>query len=157
MDLVKTDDYPEKAASFFYAGYNCAQATALAFAEFFDLKTTDVQKAMAGFGGGFSGRRETCGAISAMVYILGLAHGDYEPNDNDKKTAFYELVRSAIEDFEKEFGTTICKNLLEEYDINPQKNPQVRDEAYYRSRPCALFIKKAARLIAKNLQRKELA
>lgn len=157
MNLVKTDDYPEKAASFFYAGYNCAQATALAFAKELGLDESEVQNAMAGFGGGFSGRRENCGAISALVYIAGLKEGNYNPNNNQEKTAFYEKVRNAIEVFEKEFGTVICKDLLEKYDIEVKTDPRERDEAYYRSRPCALFIKKAARLIAENLQRKELA
>ena len=144
---MTTNELQEKAASYFYSGFNCAQSTALAFADILQLDKDEVQRAMAGFGGGIAGRRETCGAVSGIVYIAGLCKGDYDPNNNVDKTAFYEAVRNAIAEFENEFGTTMCKELLEKYDIAPQTNPQERNEAYYRSRPCDKFIKKAVGII----------
>lgn len=147
---MNSKEYEEKAAGYFYSGLNCAQATALAFAKELGLDEIEVQNAMAGFGGGFSGRRENCGAISALVYIAGLQEGNYNPNNNQEKTAFYEKVRNAIEAFEKEFGTVVCKDLLEKYDVQVKTDPQERNEAYYRSRPCDRFIKKAASIIAKD-------
>ena len=94
----------ERAAKFFTDGYNCAQATAAAFADDYGLKHDEVVRMTAGFGGGMGGQREQCGAVSAMIFMAGIAFGDYDPKDNAKKTELYNLVKKMVngEEFPKE-------------------------------------------------------
>ena len=92
-------------------GYNCAQATAAAFAADFGLTPEAVLTMTAGFGGGMGGLRETCGAVSAMVYVAGLQAGHYAPGDTAAKKALYDLVKEMQREFVAQFGTTCCREL----------------------------------------------
>ncbi len=147
-DIVR---YGEKAVEYFCTGYNCAQSTAAAFAECADLGPQTVFTAMAGFGGGIGGLRETCGAISGMVWALGTIEGAYDPLDTEAKTAFYESIRGAIEEFKGKFGTICCRELLLKAECIPQPDPSVRNAEYYAKRPCAHFIQAAAEIAARKI------
>ena len=88
---------------------------------------------MAGFGGGFRvGEKHV--AQFLLWYIFSISPGDYEPNDNDK--AFMNSFDRQSKTL-KEFGTTICK-IFRRIRYKSTKSSS-RDEAYYRSRPCALL------------------
>jgi C_GCAxxG_C_C family probable redox protein len=63
----------------FRQGYNCAQSTAVAFADDFALDRGWMLRMTAGFGAGMGGLRETCGAVSAMAFVAGLQMGGYAP------------------------------------------------------------------------------
>jgi C_GCAxxG_C_C family probable redox protein len=138
----------ESAVDFFCKGYNCAQSTAAAFANEAGFNPETITSMMAGFGGGVGGTREMCGAVSGMVWALGIAHGSYDPNDNDAKTKMYKTVRGAIEEFTKKFGTTNCRELLLKSGCLPKPDPSVRNAEYYASRPCAHFVEAAAEIAA---------
>jgi C_GCAxxG_C_C family probable redox protein len=139
----------EKAVDYFTKGYNCAQSTASAFAEETGLDPQDVLNMMAGFGGGIGGSREMCGAVSGMVYALGLLNGTYDPHDTAAKTRLYENVRRGIEEFREKFGTTCCKELLLKAGCLPKPEPSVRDAEYYAKRPCARLVEEAAEIAAR--------
>jgi len=139
----------EKAVDCFTKGYNCAQSTAYAFAEEAALDPQAVLNMMSGFGGGVGGSREMCGAVSGMVYALGLLNGDYDPLDVRAKTRLYEKVREAIAEFRGEFGTTCCKELLLKAGCLPKPEPSVRNAEYYAKRPCAHFVERAAEIAAR--------
>src|SRR5512142_3384750 len=87
------------AVAYFNQGYNCAQSVAAAYADEFGLDVATALKMTAGFGGGMGGLRETCGAVSGLVFIAGLQLGDYAPNDNDAKKQLYALVKRAVHEF----------------------------------------------------------
>jgi C_GCAxxG_C_C family probable redox protein len=138
----------EKAVEYFCDGYNCAQSTASAFAEGVGLDPETVLNMMAGFGGGVGGTREMCGAVTGMVFVLGLSHGTYDPHDNEAKTALYKNVREAIEEFKTKFGSTCCRELLVKAGCLPKPEPSVRNAEYYAKRPCAHFVHEAAEIAA---------
>lgn len=142
------EDFGEKAVEFFSKGYNCSQSTAAAFAEYFSLDEQEVLRSMAGFGGGIGGQREMCGAVTGMIYVLGHLLGNYDPHDTASKTELYKTVRALTEDFKKEFGTTNCRELLLKASIIPKPDPSQRNAEYYRKRPCAHFVRKAAELVS---------
>ncbi len=48
------------------------------------------------------------GAVTGMVFIMGLANGGYEANDANAKTAFYARVREAVGELTAQFGTIIA-------------------------------------------------
>jgi len=154
MEAIVSDimNYGEIAVLHFTKGHNCAQATALAFAPDYGLDDATVLCAMAGFGAGMGGLRETCGAVSAMVYVAGLHTGGYLPSDNAAKKALYELVREMVGQFSDEHGTTCCRELLKKAACFPKTDPSERTAQYYAVRPCARFVASAARIIEKTLQ-----
>ena len=141
----------ERAAKFFTDGYNCAQATAAAFADDYRLKHDEVVRMTAGFGGGMGGQREQCGAVSAMIFMAGIAFGDYDPKDNEKKTELYNLVKKMTAEFKDAYGTTNCRELLSKVNIFPKPDPSERTAEYYKARPCIRFVIKAAEIMKQNL------
>jgi C_GCAxxG_C_C family probable redox protein len=143
-------NHGEKAVEFFCGGYNCAQSTAAAFAEEAGIGAESITAMMAGFGGGIGGTREMCGAVSAMVWALGLSGGKYDPSDNEAKTALYQSVREAIHEFTEKFGTTNCRELLQKAGCLPKPDPSVRNAEYYAKRPCAHFVEAAAEIAARR-------
>ncbi|HPX26900.1 MAG TPA: C-GCAxxG-C-C family protein [Treponemataceae bacterium] len=145
------EDFGEKAVDFFSKGYNCSQSTAAAFAEYLGLDLKEVLRGMAGFGGGVGGQREMCGAVTGMIYILGHIYGDYDPHNTEAKTALYKAVRELSDKFKAEFGTTNCRELLLKASIIPKPDPSERNAEYYKKRPCAHFVRKAAELAASKL------
>ncbi len=134
----------DTSVDFFCKGYNCAQASAAAFADIAGLETEQVLSMMAGFGGGIGGSRELCGAVSGMVWAIGAGFGEYDPHDNEAKTRLYKTVRAAIEEFKAGFGTTCCRDLLLSAGCLPKPDPSVRNAEYYAKRPCAHFVRFAA-------------
>ena len=55
------------------------------------------------------------------------------------------------EEFKKEHGTIICRELLGLPDGADEPTPSKRTEQYYQERPCENFIKTAAKIIEKEL------
>ncbi len=144
-------NYCDKAEALFLRGYNCAQATAAAFAEDLGLETSLVLRSTAGFGGGTGGLRETCGAVSAMAYLAGLHAGAHAPEDLVTKTALYDLVKKMVREFTALHGTTCCRDLLEKAGCLPLPNPSERDAKYYALRPCARIVASAAEISSRTL------
>ncbi len=105
----------------------------------------------AGFGGGIGGLRETCGAISGMAFVSGLARGSYSPDDTESKTAFYALIQEAHGEFISRFGTGVCRELLDKFDCGYSAAPSERTKEYYEKRPCARIVGEAAAIIARKL------
>ena len=135
----------ERARELFLEGCNCAQAVFLAFAED-KLDRETALKIASGFGGGMAGMRDVCGAVSGMLMALGLKYGYSDPKDRAGKTAQYELVRALADEFKKENGSIICRELLGLDENFKPKPPEARTEGYYKKRPCGELCKQAAEI-----------
>ena len=144
-------DHATKARELFCSGYNCAQAVAGAFAEEMGLPLETVTKIASGFGGGMGGMRETCGAVSGMFMTIGMLKGHALPESNEEKTAHYARIRALADAFKAEHGTLICRDLLASLPGKLSENPSERTAEYYKSRPCALYVEDAARIVEKML------
>ena len=145
-------DHAVRARELFCSGYNCAQAVAGAFAEEMGLPLETVMKLASGFGGGMGGMRETCGAVTGMFMAAGMLRGYGVPGNQEEKTAHYARIRALAEAFEAEHGTLICRNLLSVLPGKLSQNPSERTAEYYKTRPCALFVEDAARIVEKMLE-----
>ena len=135
----------ERARELFLESCNCAQAVFLAFAED-KLDRETALKIASGFGGGMAGMRDVCGAVSGMLMALGLKYGYADPKDRAGKTAQYELVRALADEFKKENGSIICRELLGLDENFKPKPPEARTEGYYKKRPCSELCKQAAEI-----------
>ena len=141
----------ERAAALFNEGYNCAQAVVLAFSDLFEEDEQTLATAVSGFGGGFSRMREVCGAVSGMTYVLSRLFGYSDPKDTDAKMHTYDIVRSACQKFEAQFGSIVCRELLGLKQKSDEPTPSPRTEEYYHRRPCGEYVAIAARILGQKI------
>lgn len=139
---MKNDiDRVKKASELFREGYNCSQAVFCAYSDLYGFDFDTSLKISSGFGGGFGRMREVCGAFSAVTMIAGL-----EGNGVDK-TAVYEKVRQLADEFRKENGSIICKELLGVSGAPQSHVPDKRTQEYMKKRPCPEIVEQAAMII----------
>ena len=139
-------DHSTKARDLFLSGCSCSQAVFGAFADEFGIDQETAFRLASSFGGGMGGMRETCGAVTGMLMAAGMKWGYSDIENLDIKTAHYARTRTLIESFKAEHGTIVCRELLAHLD-ELKTNPSARTAEYYKQRPCAMFVKTAARLI----------
>jgi C_GCAxxG_C_C family probable redox protein len=89
---------------------NCAQTVLL-----FGLLAMDQDPgsvALAGYmGGGMARMGETCGALSGAVLTLGVRK-QLGREDSSNPSDTFDFLQNLFRDFEAEFGTARCKELL---------------------------------------------
>lgn len=95
----------DEACNLFEDGYVCSQAVFGVFCEEFGLSKNDAFKIAACFGSGMR-QAEVCGACTGALMAIGLKYGE------DKKTCD-RLSNRFFEEFRKENGSFICRDLLE--------------------------------------------
>lgn len=136
----------ELAAELFYNGYNCAQSVFCAFCEDFNIDFETGLKMSSSLGGGMGRLREVCGAVSSMFLIAGLKYGYTENNNDEIKANHYKLIQTLADRFKKETGSIICRELLGDLIKDNSHIPEKRTKEYYKTRPCAKFVKLAAKI-----------
>ena len=138
----------KKAKELFEQGYNCAQAVFGAFAEDLGIDFDMAVKISSGFGGGMGRLREVCGTVSGMFLVLSMKYGYDDPNANEEKKALYKDIQALSEEFKRENGSIICRELLG-LTIKGADNPvpETRTEKYYKKRPCSELCEYAADLL----------
>lgn len=100
-------DYAEKATALHGEGCNCCQAVIMCCAERFGLSEDQAYHLGAFFGAGMR-QGEVCGAASGALMGLGLQYGDENNRQCGKSKEFLEA-------FQKEFGTLLCREILEKH------------------------------------------
>lgn len=136
----------------FLKGYNCTQAVTVAFSDVFGLEDEKLARISGGFGGGMGRMREVCGTFSGIVMILSEVYGYSEPKNLEAKKALYEKIRAAAEEFRRDNGSIICKELLGLEKAEASAEPEARTPEYYKKRPCPLLCKYAADLAEKIIK-----
>jgi C_GCAxxG_C_C family probable redox protein len=139
--------HKEKAQELFKAGYNCSQAILGAFCEEYGMDFETAMKMSVSFGGGMGRMREVCGTVSGMFMVLGLA---YWEKDSDK-SSHYKRVQELAEEFKKNNGSIICKELLKGIESSTSPIASERTEQYYKKRPCVELVGDAADILDKYL------
>lgn len=135
------------AVEYFKQGYNCAQSVFLAYADRYGFDKDTALRVSSSFGGGMGRLREVCGAVSSMFAIAGLEKGYTSPTDDETKAKHYELIQNLAQKFKTEFGTILCRELLNLPAGADSPTPSKRTEKYYQERPCEDFIRFASELI----------
>ena len=103
----------EEAKAYHEKGFNCAQAVALPFCEELGMPKQAAMKALEGFGAGMGDRMQTCGALSGAVFVAGLKHSDGNLEAPASKAATYQLCGKICRTFERQCGSTICREIKE--------------------------------------------
>ena len=124
----------------FKKGYNCCQSVVLAFADILGLDKKTLLAVSVGFGGGFGRTRNLCGAVSAYAIVLGL-YRNHDSDPHKDKAAIYKEVQYLVAKFKERNGSDNCGELLKNVkNLTAGYEPQVRDDEYYRVRPCVKFV-----------------
>ena len=138
-------NHGEKAFNLFKSGYNCAQAVAVSFCDLTGLTEKQAARMASGFGGGIGRMREVCGAVSGMFMVLGLLYGYDDPKDDATKKVLYTDVQALAEEFKKDAGSIICRDILRNPPSAP--SPRPRTAEYYAMRPCERMVFNAASIL----------
>ena len=149
-DVVRTE-LTDRAVKLFNSGYNCAQATLCAFADKTEVDEKQLRRVASDFGGGMSGTRETCGAVTGMLMALGLIKGYDDVTDTAHKQRLYAEGRELIDDFTSEFGTTTCAELSGKVAAGFKENPHPLVKCHGNCRACSAFVAYAAGLLEAHL------
>ncbi len=167
----------EHAVELFRQGYNCTQSVAMAVSDLYGIHPGLMARLSASFGGGIGRMRETCGAACGMFLLAGLEvtePGDSCPAEQvaiDEnpypsavlKKANYEVVQRLAAAFRQECGSLKCSELLglstvgdanTDNQVRISATPEVRNEAYYKRRPCVKMVELATRIYMDYLCRK---
>lgn len=148
-----------RAVDHFMAGYGCCQSVVAAFADLYGLDEQMALRVAAGFGGGVGRMRMMCGAVSALVILVGLDCGQTEGSDREGKSACYKVVQELLARSKAENGSLICAEILGLKGVEKATSsyvPSPRTAEYYRTRPCAAKVESAARIFADYLEGKYL-
>lgn len=146
-----------RAVDNFMEGYGCCQSVVAAFSDLYGLDAEMAKRIGAGFGGGVGRMRMMCGAVSALVILVGLDCGQTEGDDRQGKSACYKVVQELLAESKRQNGSIICAEILgikghEKAHSSYVASPRTME--YYQSRPCAAKVESAARIFADYLMRK---
>ena len=132
----------EEAVQLFENGYVCSQAVFAAFSEDYGLSKEQALKIGACFGSGMR-KGEVCGACTGALMALGLKYGDDKAKSN-------EVCEKFLDEFKKQNGSIICRDLLE-CDIRTPEGVQfARDNGLFKEF-CPKMVESAAKIVDKIL------
>lgn len=135
----------------FKKGYNCCQSVVLAFEDVLGLDREKLLAVSVGFGGGFGRTRNLCGAVSAYAIVLGLYFG-HDSDPHKDKADIYKRLQSLVALFKERNGSDNCAELLKNVkNLTSGYEPQVRDEEYYKVRPCVKFVTDSVEILSDYL------
>lgn len=133
----------EEAVYLFQNGYVCSQAVFAAFSEDYDLSKEQALKIGACFGSGMR-KGEVCGACTGALMVLGLKYGD-------DKTKSNELCERFLDEFEKENGSYICRDLLGCDIGTPEGVKEAVDNNLFKEF-CPIMVESAAKIVDEILK-----
>lgn len=147
--------HEQKAVELFRAGANCSQAVFTAFSDVTGIDETASLRMSSSFGGGLGRLREVCGAVSGISLAAGCLWGYDNLEDKSFKTDHYALIAKMANEFSKEFGTYICREILGIKDYVYSPTASDRTAEYYDTRPCEKCIATAARILDEEIERRK--
>lgn len=155
--IIDIEQRVSSARELFYKGYNCTQSVTLAYADLFDVDQSVISRASISFGGGFGRQREVCGAVSGAGIVLGLLMPDDMDQIREAKKISYENVQLFSDNFRKENGSIVCRELLslgQGEESTP--TPAERTAEYYKRRPCVEYVASTVRIIGEMINNNDL-
>lgn len=99
-----------KALEYHKSGYNCAQAVVCVFCDRLGIEEKELFKVMEAFGSGM-GIMGTCGAVSAMMAVIGMTESDGALDAPKTKKQSYQAAKALIERFLEENQSITCREL----------------------------------------------
>lgn len=138
------------AGEIFDKNANCAQSVLMAFASDYGVNDETALRVATAFGGGMGRMANVCGAVTGAYMALGLARGMRKVEEQDKKTATYDLVKEFTRRFKEKYPGILCKELLG-VDIGTPEGSKAANAAGMFKTKCPAFVGDAAEILAKLL------
>ena len=98
-----------RSGELFQSGFYCAESVVLAITEGKGLHSDLMSRMATGFCSGLSRTCGMCGAVNGAILAISLFHG--RNSKKDSVDPAYTRVKRLLEYFEKEFGSTNCREL----------------------------------------------
>lgn len=92
--------------------FNCAQVVAFMCRDLSGVDEKTALAAVSGFGGGLR-CGEACGSVCGGIFTLGMCYPHCKADDIAAKDKITELTNSLTGKFKEEFGTLVCRELVE--------------------------------------------
>jgi C_GCAxxG_C_C family probable redox protein len=105
------------------SGYCCTQMLVKLALDAEEKENPDVLKAVNGLCMGIGGIQKACGLLTGGIAILGLYAGKGMDSEQPHPE-FFKMVAEYSEWFEKEFGSTECKDIIGECSMTEYKSNQ---------------------------------
>ena len=100
----------QKGKDVFASGLYCAESVLTVIAEEEGIYSDILPSIATGFCGGMSRTCNMCGAVTGGILALNLVYGRKSANDSVEEN--YQAVQKLISNFEEEFGSVNCQELL---------------------------------------------
>ncbi len=104
------DQVSKRSREYLESGYWCAESVLLAVAEAKGVQSDLIPKIATGFCSGMARTNGQCGALSGGILSIGMLTGRSLPGGPVNET--YSRVIKLRQDFEAQFGSTGCSELL---------------------------------------------
>jgi|GEM_PF-1359660 len=142
-----------EAKELFFKSYNCAQSTAVPFAEECGMEKDTMLKACSAFGGGVAGLKEVCGVVMGITMVVGLIENRIDTSDKEAKAEIKGIAQGLIKKFTDINKTINCGELLEDFEKNPL--PAKEGEEYYAEKPCTKLVEDGVRILCDYIEAKQ--
>ncbi len=134
-----------EARELFSGTYNCCQSVLAALCSDIGIDKNTALSLGSGLGAGMCYQGRTCGAVVGAYLALGKHSGNcFEGAENIKENTF-QLVSNFNKQFESEFNSTICKELLNIDISNPVGLEEAKDKGLFETK-CPEFVAKAVQI-----------
>jgi C_GCAxxG_C_C family probable redox protein len=106
---------------------------------------------------GWMGRlREVCGAVSGMFMVAGLLYGFSDPANKKARVEHYRLIQALAEQFKKENGSIICRELSGLSTDAKQLIPEERKGEFSKKHSCVEMVGQAAAMLEQTIKNNKL-
>ena len=153
MDNELSKKIENEAIELFKSGYICAEAVSKVVLSKMNFDVNKICGVATGFGGGIARQGQTCGALTGGVISIGAVINDgfRKPDQEEIKEKVYNKVEGLFNNFEKEFGSTICHNLVN-CDFTTEEGLRKFSEDNIGSRICSPIVGWTAKETLKMLE-----
>jgi len=135
----------EQAAKRFREGYNCAQSVLWTLFEHWNGENKLVPNIATAFGAGIGRCGSICGALTGGVMAIGAKYGTNEPSV-EKRLKSYQLAQKLYKQFEKHYGSVMCRELIGYNLSNPKELKEARKSGVFDEK-CIGFVKMVVQTI----------
>lgn len=127
--------------------FNCAQTVFSLFASELGIDEKTALQVASGFGGGMA-CAETCGAVTGAYMVIGMKHGHFTPDPEEKAKTKARIIQFNDE-FRKIHQSLKCKELLGTDITTPEGAEFAKQNGYFNTK-CPEFIKTACSILEDN-------
>ena len=139
----------------FIEGFSCSQSVFSAFAEAEGINLDLALSISTSFGAGMARLGDTCGAVTGGMMVLGLKFGRIVADDAEAKEKNYRLVHEFVEEFNKRFEKTDCRDLLGFEPGSPEASQRFKDDSELEKR-CSGFVREATEILEEIIARESI-